>query len=61
MVSLIGRPNVGKSSLLNRILGSKVSIVSRRPQTTWREIDGIYTNDSAQIVIVDSPGLHKRK
>ncbi len=61
MVSLVGRPNVGKSSLLNRILGSKVSIVSRRPQTTWREIDGIYTDESAQIVIVDSPGLHKRK
>lgn len=61
MVSLVGRPNVGKSSLLNRVLGSKVSIVSRRPQTTWREIDGIYTDDSAQLVIVDSPGLHKRK
>ncbi len=61
VVSLVGRPNVGKSSLLNKILGSKVSIVSRRPQTTWREIDGIYTDDSAQLVIVDSPGLHERK
>ena len=61
VVSLVGRPNVGKSSLLNKILGSKVSIVSRRPQTTWREIDGIYTDPSAQLVIVDSPGLHERK
>jgi len=61
VVALVGRPNVGKSSLLNQILGSKVSIVSRRPQTTWREIDGIYTEENSQLVIVDSPGMHKRQ
>ena len=60
VVALVGRPNVGKSSLLNQILGSKVSIVSRRPQTTWREIDGIYTDDDSQLVIIDSPGMHQR-
>ena len=60
MVALVGRPNVGKSSLLNQILGSKVSIVSRRPQTTLREIDGIYTDDDSQLVIIDSPGMHQR-
>ncbi|HCX86547.1 MAG TPA: GTPase Era [Gammaproteobacteria bacterium] len=61
VVALVGRPNVGKSSLLNQILGSKVSIVSRRPQTTWREIDGIHMEGNSQLVIVDSPGMHKRK
>ena len=60
VVALVGRPNVGKSSLLNQLLGSKISIVSRRPQTTWREIDGIYTDDDSQLVITDSPGMHKR-
>ena len=60
IVALVGRPNVGKSSLLNQILGSKISIVSRRPQTTWREIDGIYTDGESQLVIIDSPGMHKR-
>ena len=60
VVALVGRPNVGKSSLLNQILGSKVSIVSRRPQTTWREIDGIYNDDDSQLVIIDSPGMHQR-
>ncbi|MBT3429227.1 MAG: GTPase Era [Proteobacteria bacterium] len=60
VVALVGRPNVGKSSLLNQLLGSKISIVSRRPQTTWREIDGIYTDDDSQLVIIDSPGMHQR-
>jgi GTP-binding protein Era len=45
---------------LNQILGSKISIVSRRPQTTWREIDGINTDDESQLVIIDSPGMHQR-
>ena len=59
VVSFVGRPNVGKSSLINRLVGQKVSIVSRRPQTTWREITGIFTGENAQLVLVDSPGLHK--
>jgi GTP-binding protein Era len=59
VVALVGRANVGKSSLLNRLVGQKLSIVSRRPQTTWRGITGICSTDEAQIVFVDSPGLHK--
>lgn len=58
-VSLIGRPNVGKSTLLNQILRSKVAITSDRPQTTRNTIRGIYTTSEAQLVFVDTPGLHK--
>jgi GTP-binding protein Era len=58
-VAVIGRPNVGKSSLLNSILQFKLSIVSPKPQTTRDNILGIYNSDSCQIVFVDTPGIHK--
>ena len=58
-VSLIGRPNVGKSTLLNRMLGQKVSIVSDKPQTTRHQIRGVLNRPGAQIVFVDTPGIHK--
>lgn len=57
-VSLIGRPNVGKSTLMNYVLGQKISITSHRPQTTRHRILGIKTTDSVQIVYVDTPGIH---
>ena len=59
VVTLVGRPNVGKSSLLNTLMGTKGSIVSRRPQTTWSRIDGIRTDTHVQLVIADTPGLHR--
>ncbi len=60
-VSLIGRPNVGKSTLLNNIIGKKVAITSNKPQTTRNIIEGIYNDDDTQIVFVDTPGIHKPK
>src|SRR5690606_28856330 len=58
-VALIGRPNVGKSTLLNTIIGAKVAIMSDKPQTTRNKIHGVYTAENAQIVFVDTPGIHK--
>lgn len=58
-VTLVGRPNVGKSSLLNRILAQKVSIVSDKPQTTRHQVRGVLTRPDTQVVFVDTPGIHK--
>lgn len=60
-VTIVGRPNVGKSTLLNEIMGEKLSIVSNKPQTTRNNIQTILTGDEYQIVFVDTPGIHKPK
>lgn len=60
-VAIVGRPNVGKSTLLNRVVGQKVAIMSDKAQTTRDKIQGIYTTDEAQIVFIDTPGIHKPK
>lgn len=57
-VALVGRPNVGKSTLMNRILGQKLSIVTAKPQTTRQRIAGIKTTDQGQIIYIDTPGIH---
>ena len=58
-VAIIGRPNVGKSTFINQVLGRKISIISPKPQTTRNNIKGIYTKDNCQIVFIDTPGIHK--
>jgi GTP-binding protein Era len=60
-IAIVGRPNVGKSSLLNRLLGTKVAIVSSKPQTTRTRITGVLTEGETQLVFVDTPGMHKPK
>lgn len=60
-VALIGRPNVGKSTLLNHVLGQKVAIMSDKPQTTRNKIRGVYTTETEQIIFLDTPGIHKPK
>lgn len=58
-VTIIGRPNVGKSTLLNAILGQKIAIMSDKPQTTRNRIQGFYTTEEVQIIFLDTPGIHK--
>ena len=60
-VSIIGRPNVGKSTFLNRVIGQKIAIMSDKPQTTRNKIQGVLTVDDAQVVFIDTPGIHKPK
>ncbi|MRX71302.1 GTPase Era [Bacillus lacus] len=60
-ISIIGRPNVGKSTFLNRVIGQKIAIMSDKPQTTRNKIQGVYTTDDSQIIFIDTPGIHKPK
>ncbi len=60
-VAIVGRPNVGKSSILNRLLGQKIAIVSSKPQTTRNRITGVFTEGEYQLVFFDTPGMHKPK
>ena len=60
-VTLIGRPNVGKSTLMNKLIGQKIAITSKKPQTTRNRIQTVYTSEKGQIVFVDTPGIHKAK
>src|SRR5215213_3311610 len=59
VIAIVGRPNAGKSTLLNRILGQKVSIVSNKPQTTRNRIVGILNDERGQLAFLDTPGVHK--
>ena len=60
-ISIIGRPNVGKSTFMNRVIGEKIAIMSDKPQTTRNKIQGVLTEDDAQMVFIDTPGIHKPK
>ena len=58
-LAIVGRPNVGKSTLLNTVCGEKIAIVSNKPQTTRTKILGVHTEDDCQLVLIDTPGIHK--
>ena len=58
-MAIVGRPNVGKSTLMNQVIGQKIAIMSDKPQTTRNKIHGVYTTDNSQIVFLDTPGIHK--
>ncbi|MGH9758453.1 MAG: GTPase Era, partial [Candidatus Acidiferrales bacterium] len=58
-IAIVGRPNAGKSTLVNTLVGQKVAIVSPRPQTTRNRIQGILNRENAQVVLIDTPGIHK--
>ena len=58
-VSLVGRPNVGKSTLMNRLIGEKIAIISNKPQTTRNRVQSILTKNDFQIVFIDTPGIHR--
>jgi GTP-binding protein Era len=60
-VTIVGRPNVGKSTLMNNMIGEKISIISDKPQTTRNKIQTVYTDEQAQIIFLDTPGIHKPK
>ena len=60
-VTLIGRPNVGKSTLMNHLIGQKIAITSNKPQTTRNRIQTVYTDEKGQIIFIDTPGIHKAK
>lgn len=60
-ISIIGRPNVGKSTFLNRVIGQKIAIMSDKPQTTRNKVQGVLTQDSSQMIFIDTPGIHKPK
>ncbi|PKR85104.1 GTPase Era [Heyndrickxia camelliae] len=60
-ISIIGRPNVGKSTYLNRVIGQKIAIMSDKPQTTRNKVQGVYTTNEAQMIFIDTPGIHKPK
>ena len=60
-VTLIGRPNVGKSTLMNHLIGQKIAITSDKPQTTRNRIQTVYTDERGQIIFLDTPGIHKEK
>ncbi|PJK17557.1 GTPase Era [Chryseomicrobium excrementi] len=60
-ISIIGRPNVGKSTFLNRVIGQKIAIMSDKPQTTRNKVQGVFTQDTSQMIFIDTPGIHKPK